>query len=340
MKKNYISFFFISSIHINCYNLKQFVDTNEGPVVVYEQMVEGVYKFLLRVFTNSKEYSQSTVHVYVHSTLNSNRTSSSSKSSISSSKYRQERELNENVILIELDVAPSMFTEYLKEHFLEKFQQMLDEHRKQFRLTKPRVILLNTRIVAPLDYSTKSSVVLELIVTDIVQGESSSSSLNEFELPSVITNGVVVNDEIDLVGENRRIVDNSNLIRLMRRHQNVFRFSFNNMNAVWKYFGKVASDSAAAKPVVTSSNNNPNNLNYYSLLDSLDIKVRSVSKLTCTSDFYASATPHANSYNCSNHGKCDFNSHKCICNKYWMPNLYLKYLDYESDLTNGNNCGK
>lgn len=299
-------------------------------MVIYEQMVEGVYKFTLRVWTNTREYSQSTVHVYVHSTLNSNRTASASPVTSTRPTYRQEHELNENVILIELDVEPSMFSEYVKDRFLTKFQQMLDEHRRQFGLVKPRVILLNTRIAAPLDYSTKSSVILELVVTDVVQ-----VSAVDFELPGVNTMGIVVNDHVDLVGENRRIVDNSNLIRLMRRHQNVFKFSFNNLNSVWEYLGKATNKNNDIKQQQQQNNND--NLNYYSMLGSLDVKVLSVSKLTCTSDFYAA--PNAISYNCSNHGKCDFNSHKCICNKYWMPNLYLRYFDYESDLTNGNNCG-
>ena len=43
---------------------------------------------------------------------------------------------------------------------------------------------------------------------------------------------------------------------------------------------------------------------------------------------------------CSDHGVCDHFSGKCVCDKYWMPNLYLFYLRNEEDLTSGNNCGK
>jgi hypothetical protein len=83
-------------------------------------------------------------------------------------RFKQEHDLNENVIQIELDIEPSMFSEYLKERFLNQFQDMLTRHREQFRLKKPRVVLVNTRIVAPPNYSKKSSVVLELIVTDLI----------------------------------------------------------------------------------------------------------------------------------------------------------------------------
>lgn len=240
--------------------------------------------------------------------------------------YRHEHELNENIVLIELDIEPTMFSEQIKERFLTKFQLMLDQHRKQFALIKPRVVLVNTRIIGPVGYSKSSSVVLELIVTDVL-----NENVVDWALQGATMNGLVVNDHVDLVGENRRVVDNSHLIRLMRRYQKAFRFSFENINidTVWSYFGKETSHSRHTSPPPPAQ----------SILDLLEIKVLSVSKLTCTSDFYASERPDANSYNCSNHGKCDFYSHRCICNKYWMPNLYLKYIDYESDLTNGNNCG-
>lgn len=161
------------------------------------------------------------------------------------------------------------------------------------------------------------------------------------ELPILASNGVVFSDSIDLVGANRHIVDNSELIRLMRRHQNVFQFAFNNINSVWAYFGKDPlgheedkSSASIVASLAANGNTKNNNKKPYSMLDQLEIKVLTVSKLTCTGDFNVS-----HQHNCSNHGKCDFNSHKCICDKYWMPNLYLYYFNYESDLTNGNNCG-
>lgn len=272
-------------------------------------MVEGEYRFMLKVWTNTNEYSQSTVHVYVHSTLNTNRIQMGQQR-----KYKQENELNENIIQIELDIEPNLFSEYLKDRFLSKFQLMLQE-QKMFKLMHPQVVLINTKIASPVGYSQKSSVILELIVTDLINEGFRSE-------PMPIQDGGVFNDEVDLIGENRKIVNNSHLIRLLRKNQKVFQFSFNNINSMLAYF-------KAPEKIET--------IKHYSILDSLDIKVLTVSKLTCTDDF--SPTSSSNTYNCSNHGKCDFHSHKCICNKFWMPNLYLYYFDYESDLTNGNNCG-
>ena len=53
-------------------NFKEFVKTNQAPIVIYEQLVEGEYKFLLRVHTNRDEVSQDVINVYVHSFLNPN----------------------------------------------------------------------------------------------------------------------------------------------------------------------------------------------------------------------------------------------------------------------------
>ena len=42
--------------------------------------------------------------------------------------------------------------------------------------------------------------------------------------------------------------------------------------------------------------------------------------------------------NCSNHGYCDQLTYKCVCDPYWMPNLYKYYLLRDLDQTYGNNC--
>lgn len=57
-----------------------------------------------------------------------------------------------------------------------------------------------------------------------------------------------------------------------------------------------------------------------------------ISQATCNTERYSRG------FNCSFHGKCDVYSHECVCDKYWMPNLYMFYFDKQHDLTNGNNC--
>jgi hypothetical protein len=44
--------------------------------------------------------------------------------------------------------------------------------------------------------------------------------------------------------------------------------------------------------------------------------------------------------NCSSHGYCDYITYKCVCDRYWMFNLYKFYLPNNFDETYGNNCGK
>lgn len=44
--------------------------------------------------------------------------------------------------------------------------------------------------------------------------------------------------------------------------------------------------------------------------------------------------------NCSNHGYCDRVTYQCVCEELWMPNLYKYFFLVDSDVTNGNNCGK
>ena len=44
--------------------------------------------------------------------------------------------------------------------------------------------------------------------------------------------------------------------------------------------------------------------------------------------------------NCSDHGYCDTFTFKCVCDRYWMMNIYKYYLANTFDETYGNNCGK
>ncbi len=69
-----------------------------------------------------------------------------------------------------------------------------------------------------------------------------------------------------------------------------------------------------------------------------ELKIVDVSLLTCgKSSNYGNSSV---AKKCSEHGKCDHFSGKCVCDKFWMSNLYLYYLRNDLDLTSGNNCGK
>ncbi len=66
-----------------------------------------------------------------------------------------------------------------------------------------------------------------------------------------------------------------------------------------------------------------------------ELRIIDVSLLTCKIGNFSTVAGK-----CSKHGKCDHFTGKCVCDKYWMPNLFLYYLQNEHDLTSGNNCGK
>lgn len=66
-----------------------------------------------------------------------------------------------------------------------------------------------------------------------------------------------------------------------------------------------------------------------------ELHIIDVSVLTCEIGNFSEVAGK-----CSEHGKCDHFTGKCVCDKYWMPNLYLYYLQNDQDLTSGNNCGK
>lgn len=289
--------------------------TNEAPIVIYEQLVEGEYRFLLKVWTNDNELSQDTVHVYVHSSTSNS--DANSTISLNSSLKSESPSLNDNIVQIELDIKPSLFSEYLKEQFLTKLQILLQQ-QVELKLKQPKVILVNTKII--INSKGKSSVLLELIISDILDEKIKTADLKISQIENVYS------EDTDLIGENRKIVKSAVLVKLLRKKQKTFKTLLNSMHTfIQRMQATNVTQELPSRP---------------SVLDFLDIKILSISQLTCTDDSLFIHSKHVNKYNCSNHGKCDLHSHKCICDKYWMPNLYLYYFDYESDLTNGNNCGK
>jgi hypothetical protein len=279
--------------------------------------VPGVYKFVLKVWTNTDEFSQSIVTVYVHSFLNANLAAQQQHKSSTNKllDVNSQNLINQNLIEIKLDIEPSLFSEYVKERFLTKFQMLLQEQKVEFKLDEPNVILINSRISAD---GKKSIVVLELIVTDVIDGHAAGIQMSPKELLQT-HHGLN-----DLLGDNRKIIASSVLIKQLRRNQNLLQKSLKKVETVLAY-------------LKISMLNPPQH--HDTLLDYFDIKVLTISQVTCTNDEIGSLSSRANFYNCSNHGKCDQYSHKCICDKFWTSNFYLHYLDYESDITNGNNCG-
>lgn len=292
--------------------------TNEAPIVIYEQLVTGVYKFTLKVWTNTNEFSQSSVNVYVHPFL-MDENKPTNNEMIEQQKSTNDQTINKNIIEIELDLEPKRFTEYIKDQFLYKFQLLLQQHQRDFHLEQPKVVLVNSRIASPFS-SGKSRIILEIIVTDIIDPKNVS-----VELPVSKLEDRVYYTNMNVIGPNRRVVMAASLVPKLRKNLKSFEKMLEKLDYVFAYL-KISSNALKI----------PNK--HESLLENFDVKISSINVLTCTNDEIAS-TQRNNYYNCSNHGKCDTYSHKCVCDKFWMFNFYSYYLDYENDITNGNNCG-
>lgn len=271
-------------------------------------MVEGEYRFILKVWTGEGELSQDFVHVYVHGSANENL-----------NHFENSVQMNENMVEIELDIEPSLFNENLKIEFLNKLQNFLKEN-KEFKLIDPKLVLVNTRISVN---NRKSGVVLELVVTDLTN--------STIKTPTGITEDLALGEKY------RKICSSQTIVRQLRKKQKSFKTLLNSIQTIIE---RIQSDGLKNETLLNTIKqiDNPKK-NKKSIQDFLNIKILSIRQMTCFDDRLFD-TEAKNSYNCSNHGKCDMHTRKCICDKYWMPNYFRYYFDYESDITNGNNCGK
>jgi hypothetical protein len=263
---------------------------------VYEQLVEGVYRFILKIWSNSNEFSQDVVHVYVHSHLNSSKSINSDTTDHKNHRELVNKEfINENIVQIEVDIEPKFFTESVKNSFLNKLQILL----QQSELKNPKLLLVNSKVSFK---SAKSRVILEVIVC-----EDSSSQHNDdtFDYEYLIK---LSQDSIraDKMGATlRRVLRNKDLIKILKTNNQIY---------------------SVKSSINSLLNPNSNNL----ALNYLGMKITEIGLFTCE---------YSHNDTCSNHGTCDSLTGKCVCSKYWMPNLFRFYLQNESDLTNGNNCG-
>ncbi|RNA39755.1 hypothetical protein BpHYR1_012044 [Brachionus plicatilis] len=282
--------------------LNRFAGTNEAPVVVYENMVEGEYRFVLKVWSSEGEFSQDFVHVFVHGSTNEN----------VSAQAHNPAHINQNMIEIELDIEPSLLSEGLKIEFLNKLQNFLLQN-KEFRLTDPKLVLINSR----LSYlEKKSSVVLELLVTDLVNSS----------IPSGISDDLVLGDK------NRHICPSAPIVLQLRKKQKSFK---NLLDSIQTIIERIQINGLKNQTLMGTIEQLDNKKSQ--VLDFLNVKILSIRQSTCFDDrLFDQSLNHT--YSCSGHGTCDMHSRKCICNKYWMPNYSRYFLNYESDLTDGNNC--
>ena len=272
---------------------------------------------MLKIWTNTNEFSQDTVHVIVHPFIAYEATSDLGKNS----QDPIFKFINKNIIQIEIDLEPKYFTESLKQNFLKKVEILMQQSELKFK--KPKIILINTLVSTR---SAKSRVMVEFLVAEDyapenLKAKQTEDTIESRKLAEISQDfGSKPASELTLP-EFQRIISSDEIVKLVKIKLRTHSF--------------IDSLIVLARTATTDSkiNQTPDQSSIIPSADYSDLKINFISQLTCDNSRYY------RNYNCSNHGQCDSYTHKCICNKYWMPNLYLYYLNYENDFTNGNNCG-
>ena len=167
-------------------------------------------------------------------------------------------------------------------------------------------------------------------------------------LEFIVTDNQVVGDN----AQNKQIVKSDLIVRELRRKQKYLKFniintSLNSINSMLHSLNLNPSQNSYLNSILENLKaNSANAASVAKFEDFLDIKVLAVSQVTCLAEEYMKknlsriAVNSNLRFNCSNHGTCDQYSRKCMCNKYYMSNMFMHYFNYEGDLTDGNNCGK
>lgn len=242
----------------------------------------------------------------MHSHLNK---SESNKNRIAESHLQTNQSLvnenqfiNENLIQLELDFEPKLFSESNKNEFISKLEILL----QQYSLKNPKVILINTGVSMK---ARKSRVLLDLLVCEEVDKlEPKTEEVFDFDYLNKLSQDFHLGPHAELSSPFLRVLKTSETIKLLKMNQKIYSFKI---------------------PFVNFLNLNSKN----EIPEFLGLRITEIGQLKCDSNKYSL------SFNCSNHGYCDTLSGRCVCNKYWMSNLYRFYFRNENDLTNGNNCG-
>lgn len=219
--------------------------------------------------------------------------------------------LDDYLISVTLDVEANSFNETAKRKFLNDFEDYLRE-TPDIKLKLAKVYLINQRTSIR---QSGSTVVLEIIVVDQIF----ESQMNDYNRIS-ISHSKWHDNTFQISNDNEILVKSDDLVSKLRRKQSSLTIFDSLANFITSIY--------PAREILALQKQDQS----YS-----QFNIISISKVICTNSH---SYNNNNSSPCSNHGKCDSYSHKCICNKYWMPNLYKYYLQSESDLTDGNNCGK
>ncbi len=156
---------------------------------MYENLETGIYRFLLQVWTNSGDFSQDTVHVQVHSSIDEKPFSKEESNS-----FANQIDLQNNLFQIELDIDLSSFTERRKHSFLRNLQEYIQQ--LVFKLKQPTLIAVSTKISTKLK---KSNVLIEFLVVENSVLDSNAT------LIASLANEFVLNENQKLVKTKEKI---------------------------------------------------------------------------------------------------------------------------------------
>lgn len=295
----------------------KFVGTNRAPIAYYENLVEGVYRFVLSMESSTGEFSRDTVDVVVHSSYIAQRPDSDKSSNqmdLDSLGSRQDLQVvYDNLVQIELSYTPEEFTQFIENDFISRLEILLKKSDHKFN--NPKVILTNTRITS---HAKNSHVILELFVCEDLSAifiENHRKELNVFDFKKHADLEEDMNHWFltDTKESKQNIISSDIIVHLLKR-KSLGKL----IDSTLEYIDRLPIKQARI------FKKNPG----YSELHIIDVSV-----LTCEIGNFSEAAGK-----CSEHGECDHFTGKCVCDKYWMPNLYLYYLQNDQDLTSGNNC--
>jgi hypothetical protein len=287
---------------------------------------------MLEVWTNKNAYSRDIVHVHISPFVNGNDHLNDQDYLIKASYMDKNITslLNENLIRLELEIEPRLFSEYIKDSFLAELRSYLHE-QSELNLYKPEVVLLNAKMLNS-ELTGASSVILEIFITDQVnmdkEGFLNKKNVIELSILNKLAQNKLHSDEKNIY---QRLVNVDYMVSFMRRklmRPSKFVERLISLNTL------LISATGNGNGSASKSSNNAHALT----ADHNRIVIKNVAKQVCSD--YSMLYGVNQTQSCSAHGSCSKYTHKCVCKKNWMPNIYKYYIDYEADLTGGNNCGR
>jgi hypothetical protein len=158
--------------------------SESSSVAVYENLQVGFYRFLLQIWTNANSFSQDTVHVYMHSLIDANKS----------------QDLAQNLVKVQLDIDPMSFDEIKKRAFLGQLESVIQQ--KEFKLESPKLRHISTKVLTKSRQTSRVSiefVAAEYKSVDKVLGSSESKLVKSSYLIPLLRGSQLVLGGISII---------------------------------------------------------------------------------------------------------------------------------------------